>query len=327
MTSGQDPLARAADTVPVRMRAGIIINPAAGLHGRRRIGDTVRRAEAALRELSTEGLVRVTERRGSAREIARSMIAGGATTVVAWGGDGTINEVADEVAAAGAALGVVPAGSGNGLARGLGLERRNRAALRTALTGPVRLIDTGRIDGRRFVNVAGIGFDAHMAEVFNRLRRRGAPAYFQAGIRELCSYRGETCTVRTAQETFTMSAFLIAVANCREYGNGALIAPHAHPDDGLLDLVCVPARSVAWLLLRSYRLFAGTIDRLPGIRCVSATTVEVAADRPLAFHVDGEVYAGGPRLRIRVAPASLRVRVPPAMKPAQRSGAGSDYRR
>ena len=308
---GQDLPARATDTVPVRMRAGIIINPAAGGHRRRRIGDTVRRAEAALRECSMEGLVRVTEQRGSAREIARSMIAGGATTVVAWGGDGTLNEVAGEVAAAGAALGVVPAGSGNGFARGLGLERRNRAALRTALTGPVRLIDTGRIDGRTFVNVAGIGFDAHIAGVFNRLRRRGAPAYFQAGIRELCSYRGETYTVRTAQETFTMSAFLVAVANCREYGNGALIAPHARPDDGLLELVCVPARSLSWLVSRSYRLFAGTIDRLPGVRCVSAAMVEVTADRPLPFHVDGEVYAGGPRLRIRVAPASLRVRVPP----------------
>ena len=309
--SAGDSLERAADTVLVRMRAGIIINPAAGPY-RRRIGGTVRRAEAALRDCSMEGPVQVTEGRGSAREIARSMLAGGATTVVAWGGDGTINEVAEEVAAAGATLGVVPAGTGNGFARGLGLERRPRAALRTALTGPVRLFDTGQVDGRRFVNVAGIGFDAHMAEVFNRLRRRGAPAYFRAGIRELCSYRGETYTIRTAQGAFTMSAFLVAVANCREYGNGALIAPQARPDDGRLDLVCVPARSLSWLLLNSYRLFAGTIGRLPGVRCVSATTVEVAADRPLAYHVDGEVYAGGPRLSVRVAPASLRVRVPAA---------------
>ena len=301
------------------MRAGIIINPAAGRQ-RDRIGSNVVRAEAALRECSLEGLVRVTGQRGSAREIAHSMLAAGATTVVAWGGDGTINEVAEEVASAGATLGVVPAGSGNGFARGLGLERHARTALRTALTGPVRLIDTGQIDGRRFVNVAGIGFDAHMAGVFNRLRRRGALPYFQAGFRELCSYRGETYTVRTAQETFTMSAFLVALANCREYGNGALIAPHAHPDDGLLELVCVPARSLSWLLLRSYRLFAGTIERVPGVRCVSAATVEVTAERPLAFHVDGEVYAGGPSLRVRVAPASLRVRVPAASAPKRLAG-------
>ena len=270
----------------------------------------VLRAEAALRACAVEGLVRVTEQRGSAREIARSMIVDGATTVVAWGGDGTINEVAAEVAPAGVTLGVVPGGSGNGFARGLGLERRAGAALRTALTGPVRVIDTGEIDGRIFVNIAGIGFDAHLAAVFNRLKQRGASAYFQAGFRELRSYCGQTYTVRTRHESFTMPAFLVAVANCREYGNGAVIAPRALPDDGRLDLVCVPVRPLPWLLLQSFRLFAGTIDRLPGIRCLAGTTVELSADRPLAFHVDGEVYAGGPSLRISAVPSSLRVRVP-----------------
>ena len=292
------------------MTAGIIINPAAGSRRRHKAEAAVRRAQAALRTCSVEGDVCVTEQRGDARELTRSMIAAGARTVVAWGGDGTINEVAAEVAAAGATLGVVPGGSGNGFARGLGLERHAEAALRTALSGPVRVIDTGSIDGRVFVNVAGIGFDAHMAAVFNGLRRRGAPAYFRAGVRELRSYRAATYTVRTAEETFTMPAFLVAVANCREYGNGALIAPGARPDDGVLDLVCIPARRLPWLLCQSFRLFAGTIDRLPGIRRVSGTALELAADRPLAFHVDGEVYAGERCLRVRVDAASLRVRVP-----------------
>ncbi len=291
------------------MHAGIIINPAAGPR-RRRNTRAVLRAEAALRACSLDGAVRVTQQRGSARDIARSMIVDGAATVVAWGGDGTINEVAAEVASAGVTLGVVPGGSGNGFARGLGLERRAEAALRTALTGPVRLIDTGEIDGRIFVNVAGVGFDAHLAAVFNRLRRRGAPEYFRAGFRALRSYRGETYTVRSAHETFTMPAFLVAVANCREYGNGAVIAPRARPDDGLLDLVCVPVRPLPWLLLQSFRLFTGTIEGLPGIRCLSGTRVEVKADRPLAFHVDGEVYVGGSCLRVRIASSSLRVRVP-----------------
>lgn len=309
------------------MSAGIIINPAAGPRRRGGIGGAVARAEAALRACSVEGDVRVTERRGSAREIARALIAAGASTVVAWGGDGTINEVAAEAAAAGAALGVVPAGSGNGFARGLGLERRVGAALRTALTGPVRRIDTGEVDGRRFVNVAGIGFDAHLAQVFNALPRRGPAAYFRAGVRELLSWRGETCTVRAAGETFTTSAFLITIANGREYGAGAVIAPRARPDDGRLDLVCVPARPVPWLLLRSFRLFTGAVDRTPGIRTVSAAAAELTAERPLAFHVDGEVYAGGPRLHVRVLPASLRVRAPAvqgaAVRRAVSRGAGS----
>ena len=294
------------------MTAGIIINPAAGPRRRPPADVAVRRAQAALRTCSVDGEVRVTEQRGNATALARSMIAGGARTIVAWGGDGTINEVAAEVAAAGATLGVVPGGSGNGFARGLGLEGRAEAALRTAISGSVRVIDTGSIDGRLFVNVAGIGFDAHMAAVFNRLSTRGAPAYFRAGVRELRSYRAATYTVRTPDETFTMPAFLVAVANCREYGNGALIAPRARPDDGVLELVCIPARRLPWLLCQSFRLFTGTIDRLPGIRRVSATAIELAADRPLAFHVDGEVHAGGRCLHVRVDRGSLRVRVPRA---------------
>lgn len=296
------------------MNAGIIINPVAGPHRLQAAGHAVRRAQAALRASAIQGDVRVTERRGDARAVARAMLGAGARTVVAWGGDGTINEVASEVTAAGATLGVVPGGSGNGFARGLGLEYRSSDALRTALTGPVRVMDTGRIDGRIFVNVAGIGFDAHMASVFNRLTRRGAAAYLRAGLRELRSYRAETYTVRAQRETFTMPAFLVAVANCREYGNGALIAPQALPDDGLLDLVCIPARGLPWLICQSFRVFAGTIGRLPGVRCVSGATFELAADRPLAFHVDGEVYAGGRCLRVGVDASSLRVRVPPATR-------------
>ena len=305
------------------MHAGIIVNPMAG-PVRRTTRSAVRHAEAALRACAVDGAVRSTEGRGHARQLARAMIDDGAATIVAWGGDGTINEVAAEVAAAGVTLGVVPGGSGNGFARGLGLERRAGAALRTALTGPERRIDTGDIDGRIFVNVAGIGFDAHLAAVFNGLQRRGALAYFRAGVRELRAWRGEVCTVRTASETFTRTAFLLAVANCREYGNGAVIAPGARPDDGLLNLVCLPVKPAPWLLLQSWRLFTGAIEGLPGIRCLAqpAFEVEAHASRPLAFHVDGEVHAGGPRLRVRVAPASLRVRVPAAAAAAREIPSG-----
>lgn len=294
------------------MRAGIVINPEAGRSGARRAAARTRLARAALRRLAVEGDVRLTERPGSARALARSMIAAGATTIVAWGGDGTINEVAAEVAAAGAVLGVVPGGSGNGFARGLGLERRPEAALRTALRGAERRIDTGVIDGRIFVNVAGIGFDAHLAAVFNALPTRGAAAYLRAGWKELRDYRAATYEVRTSRATFETTAFLLAAANGREYGMGAVIAPRARPDDGMLDLVCVSARSPASLFWSLWRLFTGRLEGAPGVRHVPDSTIELAADRPVAFHVDGEVCSGGNRLTIRVNPSSLRLRVPAA---------------
>ncbi|MXZ69955.1 MAG: diacylglycerol kinase family lipid kinase [Acidobacteria bacterium] len=301
------------------MQAGIIINPAAGRSGARRAEAHRRRAEAALARYGVEGQVRLTERRGSAGSLARSMLDAGAGTVVAWGGDGTINEVASEARAAGAALGVVPGGSGNGFAHGLGLARPPEEALRIALSGDERVIDTGTIDERLFVNVAGIGFDAHLAGVFNDLTTRGPVAYFRAGLRELLSYRAVRYRVRTADATIEAAAYLLAIANGPTYGAGMMIAPGARADDGLLDLVIVPERSLPWLLWHLPYLFAGRADRVPGVRHLPESSIEIEADRPLVFHVDGEVYAArGGGLRVSVNRSSLRVRVPAPSRPVPR---------
>jgi len=107
-----------------------------------------------------------------------------------------------------------------------------------------------------------------------------------------------------------MDAFLVTIANGPEYGLGAIIAPMARFDDGALDVISVAPRSVSSLFWQSRRLFSGTIHRLPGIRFISGSTMEISADRPLIFHVDGEVYDGTDSLRIRVRPSSLGVRVP-----------------
>ena len=294
------------------MRAGIIINPYAG----RRRGIDVRKrrrerlAHAALASCAIEGDVAFTERRGSARDLARSMIAAGATGLVCWGGDGTVNEVASEAGRHGLPLGIVPSGSGNGLARELGLERRPEPALRTALRGRERVLDAGEMDGRFFANVAGVGFDAHLARVSDGFARRGPLAYVAAAVSELLAYRPATYRIRAGSETFRMDALLVTVANGRQYGNGAIIAPRARPDDGRLELVCVPARSTAVLFWQARRLFTGTVGRVRGVRMASVAEVDVTGSGPLAYHVDGEACRGGSSLRVRVLPGALRVRVP-----------------
>ena len=292
------------------MYVGIVINPQAGPKRRVTIEARCDLARAALRAQATDGDARVTSGRGTARALARALIDAGATHLVAWGGDGTVNEVASEAVAHGVSLGIVPGGTGNGLARELDLEHRPAAALRTALAGGERVIDAGEIDGRVFFNVAGVGFDAWLAEVFNGLAHRGKAAYFASGLRELREYQPRTYTVRTAQASFRMSAFSLAVANGRQYGSGAVIAPAARLDDGRLQVVCVPPAPAWAQLWRARRLFTGSVDRVPGIRIVSTDSAEVASDQPLAFHVDGEVCSGGRHLLVRVLPNALRVRVP-----------------
>ena len=294
------------------MQAAIIVNPYAGRN--RRIDalrlHRARLARAALASCGIEGEVAFTEHRGAARSLARSMIAAGASGLVCWGGDGTVNEVASEAARHGIPLGIVPSGSGNGLARELGLDRRPEAALRTALRGAERILDAGEIDGRFFANVAGVGFDAHLARVAERFTRRGPLAYFAAGIPEMLTYRPASYRIRTGTETFRMDALLVTFANGRQFGNGAIIAPRAQPDDGRLDVVCVPELSTAVLLWQARRLFTGTVDRVRGVRMVSTAEAEVTGSGPLTFHVDGEACSGGSSLRVRILPGALRVRVP-----------------
>lgn len=294
------------------MQAGIIVNPYAGRSGRiaARTDHRARLAREALASCGIRGEVAFTGRRGTARELARSIVEAGATSLVCWGGDGTVNEVASEAARHGVPLGIVPGGSGNGLARELGLARQPEAALRTALGGPERILDAGEIDGRFFANVAGVGFDAHVAGLAERFERRGAWSYFAAGIPELLAYRPSTYRIRTGEDTFRADALVVTIANGRQYGNGAVIAPRARPDDGRLDLVCVPALPTVVLLWQARRLFTGTVDRVRGVRTVPIADAEVSGDGPLAFHVDGEACTGGPSLRVRVLPRALRVRVP-----------------
>jgi len=292
------------------MSIGIVINPAAGASRDFSVSSRRQLAYDALRASSVDGEVRLTEGRGSARAIAMEMVTAGASTVIAWGGDGTINEVASVVAPVDVTLGVVPGGSGNGFVRGLGLNYRVSEALDIAINGTERRIDTGHVDGKLFVNVAGVGFDAHLADVFNRLGVRGPSVYIRTGLRELLSYRAVTYTIRVAEDEFTTHALLVAIANGREYGTGALIAPRARVDDGALDCVCIPHRSLPSVLWHARRLFTGTLDRVSGVRSVSSPTLTITADHPLTFHVDGEVYTGSDRLQIATRPRSLKVRVP-----------------
>ena len=248
----------------------------------------------------------------STRWVPSTAVAARATLVCAWGGDGTVNEVAQAVAGTDTALGIVPAGSGNGLARELGLPRDPVRAFHVALGGRERMIDVGEVDGRLFVNLAGIGLDAEVTARFNQ--RRGGPRglwpYVAIGIRELFRSRPRRYTLRIREGTWHEPALAIVCANGRQYGGGAVIAPRARLDDGQLDLVVVAPRSPLRALWDARHLFRGTLDRAPGVRTARVTEAEIAGPEPMLVHVDGEAVLGGPVVTVRVRPGALRVRVP-----------------
>ena len=291
--------------------AAAIINPAAGLSILPQ--DTGRLAECARRAFaraSLSGEIVFTERAGHARELAADFVRRGFSPIIAWGGDGTVNEVASALAFRDAVMGIVPSGSGNGLARELGISLRPEHAVATAAHGVDRTIDVGELGGRFFVNLAGVGLDVAVANLFNRLAGRGLLRYVQATLSTVFSYDAETYTITAGGETIEHRALIVELANGRQYGNGALIAPHAKLDDGLLDLVVVGPLNLLSLLWSLRRLFNGTIDQAPAVRMRTASSITISAEQPIRFHVDGEVVQGTQSLTATVHPGALRIRVP-----------------
>ncbi len=290
------------------MSIAVIINPVAG--GARSATARARAdlAAATVKKHGETADVWLTERVGHARELTEAAIARGARLVMAWGGDGTINEVASALAFGDIPLGIIRAGSGNGLATELGVAVNPEHAIASAMRGKVSVMDVGEIGGRLFVNIAGVGFDAHVAAQFNVPgNRRGFAGYLRVGSRAFISYVPSWYTISTGDVRVHVRAVLVVVANSVQYGNGAQIAPGARVDDGELDLVIVEESSRFATLCQAPRLFTGSLARMPGcsIRRIREATIECA--EPMAFHVDGEPIEGGTRLTARVHPAALKI--------------------
>ena len=248
----------------------------------------------------------VSEQRGHARELTRTAVAAGARLVVAWGGDGTVNEVASILVDTDTPLAIVPSGSGNGLARELRIDPRPEWAIISALTAIPRRIDVGELGGRVFVSIAGIGFDAHVAHCFDRGRiHRGFSAYLRVTVTELLSYRSLDYRIDRAPDR--RHALLVSFANSAQFGNGARIAPAARMDDGLLDMVVVEEQSRLATICGLPRLFTGGVNRLRGVSTKRIERAIVEADEPMRFHVDGEPVQGGNVLEARVRPGALEV--------------------
>ena len=292
----------------------VIINPIFGTGGRIDVA-RARAAQAAAR-LSSRGCdpsnVFITQRAGHAREIALAAVARGISTIAAWGGDGTMNEVATALAFKDVALALVPSGSGNGLARDLRIPFDAAAALDIAFDGRERVIDAGEIDGRFFFNVAGIGLDARVAHRFavDGLGKRGFSRYLAIAMRELSGYEPDTLTVTTPMASTSGLLLLVAIANGRQYGNGATIAPHALLDDGRLDVVTVAARPLVRACLELPFVFMGRIDRVGGVTIAKTESVHITSPHPVVYHLDGEPIAGTLRISAKVRPRALTIKVP-----------------
>ena len=261
---------------------------------------------------SSEAELHLTEGPGHATVLARAALQSGCHRIVAVGGDGTVNEVAQALRHTPGVLGIVPTGSGNGLARHLSLPAAASAALDLATAAHPRIadLDTGAVNGRPFFNAMGLGLDAEISRRFNRLTRRGLPAYLRTALGAFLARQTEPCVIAAGGHSEALDILLIAIANSDQYGNGARIAPGARADDGQLDLIAVGPVGLLAAPVLAARLFLGSFDRSRAVRRLKGPRFRIERAEPGPIHTDGEVHPEGAHLEIIVHPRSLRVVIP-----------------
>jgi YegS/Rv2252/BmrU family lipid kinase len=244
-----------------------------------------------------------------AREEAR-LAAEKGETVVAIGGDGLVGTLAGALQGTNSALGIVPAGRGNDLARVLGIPHDPREAALLLVDGPDHLIDVGSVNGRPFVGIATVGIDSVANRLANEARLvRGNLVYAYAGVRALAGWKHATFEVTVDGERHTMTGYNVAIANSKAYGGGIQLVPHAELDDGRLDVMLTEAHAKLSWLASVPKAFKGEHVDSPHIRWLSGAEIEVSADRPFTVYADGDPIAELPAT-IRVSRQCLRVIAP-----------------
>jgi len=227
--------------------------------------------------------------------------------VVAVGGDGTVNEVASAIAGSNTALGIIPYGSGNGLSRFLGIPMDAEKAIKTLNNWNLQSIDAAKANGEWFFNMAGMGFDAHISEVFSHEEKRGFSTYIKSSFREIVKYKPDTYHIEIDGVKYEREAFMLSLANSSQYGNNAHVSPSASVQDGLID-VCVIKPFPLWRFLEmGIRMFTKTAGSSKYVEIIKGRHIVIKRDHPGPMHLDGEPRIAGTGVEINVMPASLKI--------------------
>jgi YegS/Rv2252/BmrU family lipid kinase len=266
---------------------------------------------AACKKYNIECFIEFTTGPGHAAELAKEATTKKIDGVIAVGGDGTVNEVARGLVHSSTPMGILPKGSGNGLARHLGMSMRMGNALKQILTGKITPIDTFILNDKLSVNVSGLGFDGHVANLFSKGKKRGLRGYTKLVTREYFRFKEFPFEVRiNGTEPLQEKAFMIAFANSSQYGNNARVSPKSSVKDEALQLIILKKIPLYRGLVFGYRMFAKKLK--PGKRYQSHSfkNVVLQTQEPVAFHIDGEPCGHANEFKVDLLPKSLHMIVP-----------------
>ena len=288
-------------------KAVLIVNPISGTRSKHGLEQAVK---SKLLPLGIDIEIKETLGKGDAYRMATEAKESGTKFVITAGGDGTINEVANALSFSETVLGILPFGSGNGLARSLGIPQDIFGALKIIESGYALSCDRGVVNDHPFYCTFGIGFDAAVSEKFATMKRRGRITYIRSAFREFLNYHSQTYSIVINGKVITEKALLIAVCNAPQYGNNAYIGPKAKLTDGLLDITVVHADNPFNTLLMSMDMFTGMLDKNRGIGTFRVPELTIVRIEDGPVHLDGEPMHIGKNLDIKCEKGVLKVMAP-----------------
>lgn len=281
-----------------------ILNPISGNHAKNEIP---RMIDGTLDKSKFDYQVKFTEYAGHATEIARQCVEDKIDVVVAVGGDGTVNEVACALTHSQTALGIIPCGSGNGLARHLSIPIDIRKSIEIINRLNIESLDYGIINDLPFFCTCGMGFDAFISQKFANSKKRGPITYIENVLKEGLDYQPETYEVEDETGTKRHKAFLIACANASQYGNNAYIAPKATMTDGLMDVIIMEPFNAFDAPQISIDIFSKTLDKNSKIKAFKAKRIHIHRSTPGPIHYDGEPIMTGTDIDVHIEERGIRI--------------------
>lgn len=289
-----------------------IVNPISGTKGKEAI---LKQIESSLDKNKYTYEIKKTEYAGHAALLAEQAAKDGIDIVVAIGGDGTVNEVARSLTHTNTALGIIPCGSGNGLARHLQISMEAKKAIDIINKGVVESVDYGKINGLPFFCTCGVGFDAFISAKFAQAGKRGPLTYLENTLREGVRYKPETYEIEDEAGTHKYKAFLIACANASQYGNNAYIAPNASMSDGLMDVTVMEPFNMLEATAIALQLFTKTIEKNSCIKSFRCKKLTIHRSKPGVIHYDGDPVMSDADVEVEMISGGLKVVVNTEAKP------------
>lgn len=282
----------------------MLINPISGTRDKKGLCDFT---ASRLKSAGIDVEIAHTQHKGHGAELANRAAQDGIDIVVVAGGDGTVNEVASVLMHTDTALGIIPCGSGNGLARSLGIPMDFDGAVDVIARNRPYAIDCGMAEGLPFFCTFGVGFDAVVTEKFSSGKRRGKMQYVRSALLEYINFTPDNYALEIDGEIYTENAILIAVCNTSQYGNNAYIAPRASLSDGLLDVTVIRNGSILQQAIAGIGLLSGQIDRNRFVDTFKAKEVKIVRLKEGPAQIDGEPLNLGRKISIKCQPSCLRV--------------------